>query len=78
MTAMCVTSNTTNVQTARDIHSEIIRVRKNLHCCSVVIGKSQPDKSPFPTVIIVNVRVGIFQSPLNTNDGFFFSHTCVI
>ena len=59
-------------------------VRKSIdHYCSVVPEKSQPSGPPFsgetrqasiPTGT-VDPRVGIFLSPLNTNDGFYLSHT---
>ena len=58
-------------------------MRKRIdHCCSVVPEKSQPLRSTvqwetqqasFPTGM-VGPRVGIFLSPLNTNDRFYFSH----
>ena len=57
-------------------------VRKRIdHWCSVSTGKSQPSGPPFqwetrqasfPTET-VDPRVGIFLSPLNTNDGFYLS-----
>ena len=59
-------------------------MRKRMdHWCSVVSEKSQPSGPPFqwetrqasfPTGT-VGPRVGIFLSPLNTNDGFYLSHT---
>ena len=58
-------------------------MRKRIdHWCSVVPEKSQSSGPPFrgetrqaslPTGT-VGPRVGIFLSPLNTNDGFYLSH----
>ena len=58
-------------------------MRKRIdHLCSVVPEKSQPEGptfqwetrlAEFPTGTL-GPRVGIFLSPLNTNDGFYLSH----
>ena len=58
-------------------------MRKRIdHWCSVVPVKSQPSgptfhwetwRASFPTGTL-GPRVGIFLSPLNTNDGFYLSH----
>ena len=53
-------------------------MRKRIdYWCSVVPEKSQPSGPPrlaeFPTGT-EGPRVGIFLSPLNTNDGFYLSH----
>ena len=62
-------------------------VRKRIdHWCSVSTGKAQPSGPPvqwetrqasFPTGT-VDPRVGIFLSPLDTNDGFYLSHPGVV
>ena len=55
------------------------------HWCSVVPDKSQPSGPSFQwetrqasfSTGTVGPRVGIFLSPLNTNDGLYLSHTPV-
>ena len=47
------------------------------HYCSVVPEKSQlsgPLLSEKLLTVTASPRVGIFLSPLNTNDGFYLSH----
>ena len=50
---------------------------KLIYTARVIDCKHRSRQASFPTGT-VGPRVGIFLSPLNTNDGFYFSYPCYL